>query len=107
MATRKEPTPTSSLNEVLTIEQREVEGLSQGTIVRRRFFRHRGAMAAMIFLGLLAILIYSSIGFELFGSQIPGWYPNTYLQRFDIALPGGAPTLGAALRLRTVPVRSG
>ena len=92
MATPKDPTPPSSINEVLTIEQREVEGLSQGTIVRRRFFRHRGAMAAMTFLGLLIILIYSSIGFDLFGIKIPGWYPNTYLQRFDIALPGGAPT---------------
>ena len=89
---RKEPTPTASINEVLTIEQREVEGLSQGTIVRRRFFRHRGALTAMIVLGLMVILIYSSIGFEIFGLQVPGWYPHTYLQRFDIALPGGQPT---------------
>ncbi len=29
------------ISEVATIEQSEVEGLSQGTIVRRRFFRHR------------------------------------------------------------------
>ncbi|WP_439592278.1 ABC transporter permease [Microbacterium sp.] len=91
MAT-KEPTPTESLNEVLTIEQREVEGLSQATIVRRRFFRHRGAVSAMIVLGLLFILIYSSIGFDIFGIKVPGWYPHTYLQRFDVALPGGQPT---------------
>ncbi|GAA1937215.1 ABC transporter permease [Microbacterium aoyamense] len=89
---RKEPTPTESLNEVLTIEQREVEGLSQATIVRRRFFRHRGAVSAMIVLALLFILIYSSIGFDVFGIKVPGWYPHTYLQRFDVALPGGQPT---------------
>lgn len=89
---RKEPTPTSSINEVLTIEQREVEGLSQGTIVRRRFFRHRGALSAMVALGIMAILIYSSVGFDIFGLKIPGWYPHTYLDRFDVALPGGAPT---------------
>ena len=29
-------------------EQLEVAGLSQSQIVRRRFFRHRGAMAALI-----------------------------------------------------------
>lgn len=91
MAT-KEPTPTESINEVLTIEQREVEGLSQGTIVRRRFFRHRGALAAMVVLGLIIVLIYSSIGFDIFGIKVPGWYPHTYLQRFDVALPGGQPT---------------
>ncbi|MET0813360.1 MAG: ABC transporter permease [Microbacterium sp.] len=88
----KEPTPTESLNEVLTIEQREVEGLSQATIVRRRFFRHRGAVSAMIVLALLFVLIYSSIGFDIFGIKVPGWYPHTYLQRFDVELPGGQPT---------------
>jgi peptide/nickel transport system permease protein len=89
---RTDKAPTTSLNDVLTIEQREVEGLSQGTIVRRRFFRHRGALSAMAVLALIVVLVYSSIGFDVFGLQIPGWYPHTYLQRFDIALPGGAPT---------------
>ena len=28
----------------ISIEQKETEGLSQGQIVRRRFFRHRGAL---------------------------------------------------------------
>lgn len=89
---RKEPTPTAAVNEALTIEQREVEGLSQGTIVRRRFFRHRGALAAMIVLGLIFVLVYSSIGFEIFGIKIPGWYAWGYTDRSEIAMPGGAPT---------------
>jgi len=32
------------------IELKEVAGLSQGQIVRRRFLRHRGAMAALVVL---------------------------------------------------------
>lgn len=90
--TRKDPTPTSAINEALTIEQREVEGLSQGTIVRRRFFRHRGALSAMVVLLLIAILIYTSIGFELFGFKIPGWYQWSYMDRTGIERPQGAPT---------------
>lgn len=70
------------------IELREVEGLSQGQIVRRRFLRHRGAMGGLIVIGLVALLAYSSIG--VFG--IGGWWkhdPNTPLN----ILNGGAPTL--------------
>jgi len=89
---RKDPTPTESLSEVLTIEQREVEGLSQGTIVRRRFFRHRGALGAMVVLLLIFLLVYSSIGFDLFGLKIPGWYQWSYLDRAGIENPQGAPT---------------
>lgn len=47
-------TPEDPANAGMTIEQREVEGLSQGTIVRRRFFRHRGAMIS-IFVLILSI----------------------------------------------------
>ena len=32
------------------IELKDVEGLSQGQIVRRRFFRHRGAMVGLVVL---------------------------------------------------------
>jgi peptide/nickel transport system permease protein len=71
------------------IELREVEGLSQGQIVRRRFFRHRGAIIGLIVLALVAIFAYTSIG--AFG--IPGWW------KFDHVTPGdvensGTPTLG-------------
>lgn len=88
----KDPTPTASLNETLTIEQRETEGLSQGTIVRRRFFRNRGALAGMFVLAALVIVIYSSIGIELFGFKIPGWWRFDYLTNYDVVPgSGGAP----------------
>jgi len=61
-------------NTELTIEQREVEGLSQGAIVRRRFFRHKGAMTALVVLALVAILVYSSVGIQIFEFRIPGWW---------------------------------
>ena len=59
-----EPPPGSVVGEGLenAIELKEVEGLSQGQIVRRRFFRHRGAIAGLITLVLLVILAYTSIG---------------------------------------------
>jgi oligopeptide transport system permease protein len=78
-------------NSELTIEQREVEGLSQGTIVRRRFLRHKGAMTALVVLILLALMVYSSIGIELFGLRIPGWYPWDYQSVLPV-VNGGNPT---------------
>ena len=46
MSTPLEPTGGIDTAETVenAIELREVEGLSQGQIVRRRFFRHRGAI---------------------------------------------------------------
>ena len=68
--------PTGGLDPIGTetvenaIELKDVEGLSQGQIVRRRFFRHRGALGGLFVLALIALLAYSSIG--AFG--IPGWW---------------------------------
>lgn len=85
-------TPVSSDGEIITIEQKEVAGLSQGAIVRRRFFRHVGAMISLGFLIVIVVLVFTSVGFDLFGLRIPGWYHNDYTTPYDIALPGGAPT---------------
>ncbi len=52
------------------IELREVEGLSQGQIVRRRFFHHKGAVVALIVLIGIVALAITSIGIG--GWQ--GWY---------------------------------
>ncbi|MGV8970563.1 MAG: ABC transporter permease [Microbacteriaceae bacterium] len=84
--------PHSGSNEDLTIEQREVEGLSQGTIVRRRFFRHKGAVISLVGLSLIAILIYTSIGISVFGFVIPGWWPLNYQSTYPVVNPGGTPT---------------
>ena len=67
--------PTGGIDTVENaIELKDVEGLSQGQIVRRRFFRHRGALGGLFTLVLVAILAYTSIG--AFG--IPGWWQWDY-----------------------------
>ena len=76
----------------ISIEQKETEGLSQGQIVRRRFFRHRGALIAMIVLGLIVIMAFTSVGVDLWGLRIYGWWPYSW----DQILPkvnNGVPTM--------------
>lgn len=53
-----------------SFEQREVAGLSQGQIVRRRFLRHKGAMVSLTVLALTVLLSVTSIG----AGPIPGWW---------------------------------
>ncbi len=78
------------------LELKEVEGLSQGQIVRRRFFRHRGAVISMVALTSIILLAFSSVGldFSLGGLQIktPGWWMWTWTQ-IDPPTDGGRPTL--------------
>ncbi|MCL3862585.1 ABC transporter permease [Actinotalea sp. K2] len=71
------------------IELKEVEGLSQGRIVLRRFVRHRGAMIAAIVLLGIVVLATTSIGW----GPIPGWWKHTPQDMSPIANPRGAPTL--------------
>lgn len=71
------------------IELKEVEGLSQGQIVRRRFIRHKGAIAGLVTLFLVAMLSFSSIGV----GPIPGWWQWNYVTGNDIANQGGSPTM--------------
>ncbi|MDP9840800.1 peptide/nickel transport system permease protein [Streptosporangium lutulentum] len=61
---------------------------TQGQMVRRRFFRHRAALAGMILFGLIIILAFSSIGF----AGIPGWWDKTYLDTGALTNQG-RPTL--------------
>ncbi|MBC3761537.1 ABC transporter permease [Quadrisphaera oryzae] len=65
-----------------------VVALSQGQLVRRRFFRHRGALAGMAVLLIVIVLSFTSIGF----AGIPGWWHYTYTQPAPIE-NGGRPTL--------------
>jgi ABC-type dipeptide/oligopeptide/nickel transport system permease subunit len=76
----------------ISIEQKETEGLSQGQIVRRRFFRHRGALIAMIVLGFIVILAFTSVGIDLWGVTIPGWWPYRWDQIAE-KVNNGVPTL--------------
>jgi ABC-type dipeptide/oligopeptide/nickel transport system permease subunit len=71
------------------IELKDVEGLSQSQIVRRRFFRHRGAIGGLLTLALLIILAYTSIG--VFG--IHGWWKWGPNEQPSLTNAGGTPTL--------------
>ena len=71
------------------IELKEVEGLSQGQIVRRRFFRHKGALAGLFIILLVAVLAFSSVGF----GPVPGWWKWTGYETGAVMLPGGRPSL--------------
>ncbi|WP_263118081.1 ABC transporter permease [Cellulomonas sp. RIT-PI-Y] len=72
------------------IELKEVEGLSQGRIVLRRFLRHRGAMISSVVLILIILLVTTSIGW----GPIPGWWQYGYRDLDTIVNAGGAPTMG-------------
>ena len=56
------------------LENREIEGLTQGQIVRARFFRHRGAMISIVVLLAIIILVFSSVGANILGINFPGWW---------------------------------
>jgi peptide/nickel transport system permease protein len=111
MAKKKTDAPTTeqlALSE-LTIEQRQIEGLSLSTIVRRRFFQHRAAVTSVVILVAIILLAFTSVGtiiggtgklaadFEankiiLDGWRIPGWWKFNWYENYPIVAPGGVPT---------------
>jgi len=74
------------------IELKEVEGLSQGRIVFRRFIRHKGAMISLTILVLTVILAFSSIGVDALFIHTTGWWKYNYTELTPIE-NGTAPTL--------------
>lgn len=68
---------------------KEVEGLSQGQIVWSRFIRHKGAMAGVVAITLIALLALTSMG--LFGIQ--GWWRIQNFNASGSVVNGAAPTL--------------
>lgn len=111
MARKKVSTPNTeqiALSE-LTIEQRQIEGLSLSTVVRRRFFQHKAAVTSMIVLGLIVLLAFTSVGtiiggtgrlaadtasgeIILDGMRISGWWPYDWYKNYPITTPGGLPS---------------
>jgi peptide/nickel transport system permease protein len=59
------------------IANKEVEGLSQGQIVRRRFFRHRAAVIALVTLASLILFVMTSLDTKMGPIRIPGWWKWT------------------------------
>ena len=69
----------ASEGEILTggenaIANKEVEGLSQGQIVRRRFFRHRAAVIALVTLTSIIVFVLSALDTKIGPIRIPGWW---------------------------------
>ena len=54
---KKKRNEDAQLNSEISIEQRETEGLSLGTIVRRRFLAHRAAIASLIALAVITLAL--------------------------------------------------
>jgi len=75
-----------------SIELIEIAGLSQGQIVRKRFFRHRGALVAMFVLAFVILLAFTSVGFQFGTWKTGGWWQYTW--NIAVAIEnGGRPTL--------------
>jgi len=59
----------------------ETAGLSQGQIIRKRFFRHKPAVASLIALIFITLFVFSASGIHLGTDQhpitIPGWWKYT------------------------------
>ncbi|MFT4235379.1 MAG: ABC transporter permease [Microbacterium sp.] len=91
-----------------SIEQKAIAGLSQGQLVRRRFFRHRGAVSAMIVLAFVILLVFTSVGTVVGGTgnleagadgaltingwRIRGWWPLDWYTSYPV-VNSGLPTL--------------
>jgi peptide/nickel transport system permease protein len=59
------------------IANKEVEGLSQGQIVRRRFFHHRAAVIALVSFASIILFVMTSLDSKLGPLRIPGWWQWT------------------------------
>ena len=57
------------------IQNKEIEGLSQSQIVRKRFFRHRAAVISLFTITSIVILAFTALDWKLFGAiRVPGWW---------------------------------
>ena len=74
------------------LELKEIEGLSQGQIVRKRFFRHRGALVSMVVLALIIITAFTSVGVQFGTFKSGGWWIWSW-NTISPIVNGGRPTL--------------
>ena len=95
------------------IANKETEGLSQGQIVRRRFFRHRAAVIALVMISSIVVFVFTALDTKIGPIRIPGWWRWTVEDipelRYQDCAGGtvGCPTLsirpGAGFGLGTHP----
>ena len=90
MSTNNDKQQADVLDEVgdNAIEAKETEGLSQGRIVLRKFFRHKGAIIGLVVFAAVAVFSYSALGV----GPIPGWWIHSHTASGTVVNPGGAPT---------------
>lgn len=66
----------------------DLKGMSQGALVRKRFFGHTGAIVSLVLLGLIVLLAITSVGL---GSW-HGWWTYSWTDTPKL-VDGGRPTL--------------
>ena len=66
----------------------EAKGLSQGQLVRKRFFGHTAAVVSMVIFAGVVIMAFTSVGY----AGIPGWWKWDYVETPPLANPTGSPT---------------
>ena len=87
-AARAAEAGVTEIREERDFRVKEVEGLSQGQIVWRRFLHHRGAMVSLIVLIATIVLAATSIGW----GPIPHWWKWSFAVTL-VAEPNQAPTI--------------
>ena len=65
-----------------------IKAMTQGQLVRRRFFRHRGALAGMTGLLFVLLLSFTSLGI----GPVPGWWDKSFTATAT-SIDGGRMTL--------------
>ena len=65
MAKTKKTTAVGGVDAQNDLAGIEVAGLSQGQIVRKRFFRHRGALVSMVVLAFIIVMAFTSVGTQI------------------------------------------
>lgn len=71
------------------LDQTTDKSYSQGQLVRRRFFHHKGAMISFVVFIFIVLVAFTSIGY----GPIPGWWKYNYSDVYPI-INEGRPTLG-------------
>jgi len=93
MMNRTPNTASDSMNpERASIENKELEGLSQRQIVFRRFVRHRAAMVAIIYLMSILMFVFSALDLKFGPFHYRGWWKFDTEDLLDLRFgdcPGG------------------